>query len=1372
MKTPFIILIVLFAALARCIGQGNDYPFSKLDFRDGLSNNQVNCIYKDAKGFMWFGTISGLNRYDGYQFKIFRHSDLDSSSLIDDNIFRIFEGPEGKLWIKTQSDINIYDPGTEKFDRHPENFLRSSGMPEGGLFSVVRSKNNYYFIYADSGVYVYEPAGRGRLISGSIDPGTQNSSITDAARDSGGNLWVVHFNGIIEEFGKDENRIIFRSDILQKQQPRLSRYFSIFVDGQNEVWLYQTSTTSSGLYKYDPSLNDIMYFSKDLSKARLSSNAIKGISQDNKGLIWVVTDHGGITMIDKKRLTAKYLTYSDDDNKSIPENSINYIYKDDIGNIWLGTSKKGIGYYDENRIVFPLYQHKPSSPTSLSYDDIDRFVEDKKGNLWIGANGGGIIYFDRRKNSFKQFKHEKSNSNSLADDVVIALCLDHNDKLWIGTYFGGMDCYDGRTFRHYRHLDSIRTSLADDRVYHIFEDRENNFWVGTLNGGLDRFDRKKNIFYHNNVSIPYSIHSNNITSLMEDVYGNLWIGTTWGIDMLEKSTGKFIHFTDRDSKLSYDNVNSIFQDHAGNIWVSTRRGLNVMQKGKNSFESFFIKDGLPDDYTLDILEDGFHHLWVSTKSGISRIEIARDTAKNIKIHCTNYNEFDGLQGHEFNDNAAFQTREGELIFGGANGFNLFRPDSIKSKEHVPPLVLTDLKLFNNSIGANDKIDGHIILQRSISETGKIDLRYNENDFSLGFAALSYASAEKNRYAYMLEGFNKQWIITNSKNRSATYTNIDPGEYIFHLKGSNRDGVWNEIGLPLKITVLPPFWKTSWAYFGYFLLIVTILYFARRTVIKRAKARFVLSQERREAHRMHELDMMKIKFLTNVSHEFRTPLSLIMAPVEKFITVADDPGQKKQFQLIHRNARRLLNLVDQLLDFRKMEVNELKLNVREGDIVTFIRDISYSFTDLADKKNIRFSYKANTDRLDTYFDHDKTERILFNLLSNAFKFTPEDGEVEVKVNEIRAEGLYIEIKVQDTGIGIAPDKQQKIFERFFQNTVPDSILNQGSGIGLAITKEFIEMSRGTISVTSAINEGSCFTILLPLKDAVQGDAIKSDPSFEDPDAIIPENEHYRPRSENIKGKKATVLLVEDNEDLLFYLKDNLREYFNIVEATNGKEGWQKALSAHPDLIVSDISMPLMNGVELCEKVKTDLRTRHISFIMLTAMAGQQQELKALETGPNDYITKPFNFEILLSKIKNLLAHQMAVKSTYQKQQDVTPSEIKMDTPDENDFLSMTLQIIEKNMSNPDFSVENLAQELLLSRTGMYKKILMYTGKTPNEFIRSIRLKRAAQLLEKSNQNITEIAYMVGFSNPKYFTRCFKEEYDMLPSVYQHERKGKR
>ncbi|MEO5563072.1 MAG: two-component regulator propeller domain-containing protein, partial [Chitinophagaceae bacterium] len=1054
-------IVILLALLFPCgiFAQTDQYQFLRINTDNGLSHNRVNCILKDSKGFMWFGTMSGLNRYDGYEFHVFKHDLRDSTTLIDDYISKIMEGPDRKLWIETRNGLNIFDPITEKVDRHPQAYLRQLSIPEGAITGIHKDKKgNFWLIHQQQGLFKYIPESRS-TVHIRQQAGSTPGNVSGFSEDSKGNFWIIYQDGLIERMDGRSNAVVYRSASLKNQIKLDSLNYSLFIDKQDELWIYAPGSPK-GIYYFNPGAELLVSINSESGAVRLNRNIVNGVLQDKQGRIWIGTDHGGVNILDKKSFTIRYLVNNADDNKSLSQNSIIAMHTDNSGIIWVGTYKQGINYYYENSVQFSLYKRQPSDPNSLGYDDVNRFVEDRKGNLWIGTNGGGLIYFDRGKGKFRQFLHSATNSNSLANDVIVSLWIDDQQKLWIGTYYGGLDCYDGKNFTHYRHNPQDPTSISDDRVWEIYEDSQKNLWIGTLGGGVNRFDREKKLFYHY-PGKDNSFNSNSIFAFLEDKEGNFWTGTMDGIDVREKQSGKVTHYShqEQDHKsLSNNNILSIIEDSRGLIWIGTREGLNLFDKKSKTFRTFRTEDGLPDNAILNIIEDNSSHLWISTPNGISKTVFNKDKmTPDVSLRFKNYDEIDGLQGKEFNENAALKSSRGELIFGGAKGFNIFYPDKVYTNKTVPTVVLTDFEIFNKSMKVGEKSGKHVILEKAIPETKEITLAYKDNVIAIEFAALNFSNTEKSKYAYKLDGFNKEWLVTDANMRKATYTNLDPGEYTFRVKASNEDGIWNEEGVILKITVLPPIWRTPLAYIIYGLLAIAILWFARRLTVQRTRMRFQMEQERKESQRMHKLDLMKIRFFTNVSHEFRTPLALILTPIEKIIKGTQDATHKTHFQLIHRNAKRLLNLVNQLLDFRKLEMDEIYLDPLQGDVIRLVKDTSCSFSDIAEKKNIKLSIHSDIDKVVTSFDKVKLERILFNLLSNAFKFTHEGGSVEVKTS-IRKEDdkEYVVIMVKDTGIGIPADKKEKIFERFFQDEVPGDMLNQGSGIGLAITKEFVRL----------------------------------------------------------------------------------------------------------------------------------------------------------------------------------------------------------------------------------------------------------------------------------------------------------------------------
>jgi signal transduction histidine kinase/ligand-binding sensor domain-containing protein/DNA-binding response OmpR family regulator len=1356
-------------------GQTRNFNFAHLDIHNGLSHNQVNCIFKDSRGFMWFGTMSGLNRYDGYTFKVFRHDPDDSSSINDSYINSIKEDHQGRLWINTRTGLNIYNPETETFSDRIADYLAGMGLPSDAVYDIYRDREGMlWLMQPDHGILRYDPVSHSviKLLHNTSDSGSiVSNDISAFVQDQKGDFWAITHNGILQQIDGTSYRLVYKDFRIYREKGEHWLDYQLFIDKDNDVWIY-ASNYSSGIYLMKTRSNDLRLMSTEPGWVRLNNNTIKGIVQDKDGLVWIGTDHGGINLINKRTSSIEYLVSNPFDSRSLNQNSITSLFRDDVGIIWAGTYKKGLNYYHPDIVRFGLIKQQATNPSHYRYDDVNTFCEDDQGNLWIGTNGGGLIYFNRKSKTFTHYQHDPANSLSLGNDVIISLCIDRNQRLWIGTFYGGLDYFDGRKFHHYRHRPADPESLADDRVWELYEDAGNRFWVGTLGGGLDLLDAATGKFRHYNSHDANSVGSDFIFSIKEDRKNNLWIGTADGISILDKQSGIFRHIRQipgDSAGLSNNNVTGIVCDSRGWIWVGTREGLNLYNPQHSSFVKIDRSGGLADNTILSILEDNAGNLWMATAHGLSNMVIgSRSSPDSLVYSIQNYDEFDGLQGKEFNERAACKTGKGELLFGGAQGFNIFRPRDINLNRREPQIVFTGLDIYDTPVKVNEKINGRVILKRSIASTREIVLKSGEKMFSLEFAALDYFQPEKNHYKYRLEGFNSDWMESDAALRKATYTNLNPGSYVFRVIASNNDGIWNETGARLAITVLPPFWKSRTAFVIYFLVVTWLLFLLRFVILKRERMKFRVQQEKQEAERRHEIDMLKIKFITNISHEFRTPLSLIITPMEKILRNTDRPELHHQLSFIYRNAMRLLNLVNQLLDFRRLEFQQLKLYPSLGDIVAFAREITGSFSDLAEKKNITLRFESQMESLQTLFDHDKVEKIIFNLLSNAFKFTPEKGKITVTLSHRPNKGstdgkgdppqAWMVINVADTGIGIPKEKQEKVFEPFFQADNSPMLINQGTGIGLSLVSEFVKLHKGKITLESEVGTGSCFTVMLPATlESVWTETIPADA------LAVMGKSGTAPDTVRDRKDRQTVLIVEDNDDFLFYLKDNLKARYTILEASDGIAGLKLARDRTPDLIVSDIMMPGMDGIELCRAIRNDKRISHIPVILLTARTSDAQRMEGFETGADEYITKPFSFEILESRIKNLIHQRETVRNSFRKRFELTPSEIQITSLDEK-LIQKAMTIVENNMANPGFSVDRLAKEIGMSRVHLYKKLTSLTGKSPIEFIRIIRLKRAARLLEKSQMSISEIAYQVGFNNPKYFARYFREEYRMLPSEY--------
>lgn len=1374
-----VFLVTFFVSSAT--GQQAANQFRRIDNSNGLSSNQINTIFSDSRGVIWIATVSGLDRYDGYSFRVFKNIPDDPTSLPENSIQRIFEDHRGYLWLFTTHSLYFYDPLTEQFSTDHFLFQKQKSLSRYNINTLrLDASNNLWIANGETGLYHINGQSEvfRHLRSGEHLPnGLTSNHILDVAFDSRGYAYALNACGIIDVVDPVALEVVERIDMLHLGKKEVDHELALFIDRDDDLWLYAERAVQGVVYMNRQTMQTTV-FSARSQKNGLSSSLVSGMEEDNQGRIWIATDHGGINVIDKKRMTVDWITSVPGDETSLSANTVTALYKSPDNIIWVGTYKNGLNYYHEQLYQFKLFRSQPHETDTYFSNDVNCFAEDQLGNLWIGTNGEGLVYFDRARKLFKTYRHNPSNPSGLSSDIIVHLCVDYKNRLWIGTYQGGLNCFDGKRFQHYRNQPGNPASLSDNRVWQVFEDRNQRLWIGTLGGGLDLYDEETDAFVHHQTGDYNSVTSNFILALQQDRQGNLYVGTSDGLDVLDAQSGRFRHYgyQANDSKgLSHPSVLSVLEDSAGRLWVGTRKGLNLFHRDSSTFQVFGHEHGLPDNNIISMLEDEEGSVWIATLNGLSKLTVGEKGAVTFK----NYDVLDGLQGREFNEHAALKTSTGELIFGGANGFNVFKPADLKEQQQCFPVVLTDFKLFNQSVKIGEEKNGHVILEKAISQAEAIRLKHNQNVFSIEFSALNYFQPERNRFQYMLEGFNDQWIETDARNRTATFTNLNPGSYLFRVRAAASDGSWAESETQLAVHVIPPFYVTPWALFVYFMLFVALILLLVFTIRRRAKTHYEREQEKSEYRRMRDLDAMKIRFFTNVSHEFRTPLTLILTPLDKILKEIKSDDLRRQLTIVQKNGRRLLNLVNQLLDFRKLEENTIGLHTTYGDIVLFMEEVFYSFTDLFESKHIHYRYSCNVKSYYVNFDYDKMEKILFNLLSNAVKFTGENGEIECRVSrksigdggfEDYFEGAeYLEVQITDNGIGISPENHQKIFGRFFQVEESPSVTNQGSGIGLSLTREFVKMHKGTISVESEPGNGSRFTVRLPLStqplkqdmavdlrneatSVEQG--IVSDYQTDNPDNGVP-----RPK----------VMIVEDNEDLRSYLKENLQKEHDVLEAPDGKAAWSLVLSDMPQLVVSDIMMPYMDGLELCRQIKGDSRTSHIVVILLTARSSGDQEIEGLEAGADDYLTKPFNYEVLELKIKRFIGLRESFRAAFSRKFEIKPGEIGITSLDEK-FLKNALKLVEKNIGNSAFTVEKMGRELGISRGHLYNKLIALTGTTPVEFIRIMRLKRAAQLLAKSQMTVSEIAYQVGFNDPKYFTRYFKDEFGMVPSEFAKNPKG--
>jgi signal transduction histidine kinase/ligand-binding sensor domain-containing protein/AraC-like DNA-binding protein len=1352
----FLVLAFLSLICTNLNAQQSSFSFINFSSKDGLSSNIVNAIHKDRYGYMWFGTDDGLNKFDGVNFTLYKHKPDDSTSIGANGIAGICEDHEGNLWFGTDGILSRYDWKKNAFINYK--FTRF-----GSIRSLCTDHLGNVWVGGYDGLFMFNPR-TGNLKHYGNDPSGKKESklvsntVISAFEDSRKRLWIGTNAGLHLYMRNSDSFKVFLNSPTDPFSISNNAVRDITEDSTGNVWF----ATLEGLNKLQADGTSFKHYKHNASDIHtLSHDKVYTIAVDNYGKIWAGTENG-LSILDL--VSDKFTRIVSDKRKqySLIGKSIRSIFIDNKGIYWVGTNHGGVNKYDKNLAFFNLRQSNPVDPFGLSNSFVSSFVEYPNGDIYIGTDGGGLNLYHPKTGLFE---HPKLTPDDKYKNLSILAMERVGNDLWIGTFQDGVYVLNTQSgaVKHYLKGETPK-NLSNNDIFCIKKDSRDNVWIGTNGGGINVYDYKTGTFKRwdkktaDAIEFPIALNSF-IRAIEEDKFGNIWVGSIGaGINVYNPSSNTCKVLNRWNSGLAMNNVHSIYSDKSGNIWVGTPgRGLSYYNSKTGKFTTYSESQGLSNGVIYKILEDDAGKLWVSTNKGLSSFD--KRTGR-----FTNYSHHNGLQKSTFAFGASLKTSTGELYFGGHDGFNYFNPAALHSNSNIPSLVFTDLKISNSSVVPSEDA----AIKEHISIAKEIRLDYKQN-FSLDFAALNYTSPQENRYAYKLDGFDKDWNEVGEQH-SAVYTNLDPGEYIFRVKAKSESGSWTTPEASIKIYVRPPFWRTPYAYVFYILLVTSILAFIRRRNIQRFKNKLALEQERlqvkqliegerREAERQHEFDQQRIKFLTNLSHEFRTPISLIIGPVEKMLQTEAVSEKKNQLGLVQRNARRLLNLVNQLLDFRKLEESELKLNLSEGDIVSFIRDVVHCFKDISENKHIHFHFLNSVNVYYTAFDRDKMERILFNLLSNAFKFTGGGGAIKLEVEKA---DTGLRIRVSDTGIGMNEEVQKKIFEHFYQADVPSNILNQGTGIGLSITREFVKLHGGSITLQSEQGKGSTFTLELPLKaiEKSQGEMIAplnqnevtgEEPALNGVLEPIPESE------------KLAVLLIEDNDDFRSYLKDSLKHGYKIVEATNGKEGWQKALSTHPKVIVSDISMPGMDGITLCRKLKMDKRTSHIPVILLTALTGDSNQLRGLKTGASDYLTKPFNSQILNLKIKNLVSLNQELEKTYKKQLKVEIQKVEVQSEDEKLLLTIT-EYIESNIDSPNLTVEELSKHVYMSRGSLYSKILSLTGETPVEFIRSIRLNKAVALLENSDMKIAEVGYAVGFATPNYFARAFKTKFNISPSEY--------
>ena len=1301
-----LLLFVLLLSSWMVVAQS--YQFKHLEVSDGLSNNSVNTICKDRDGFMWFGTTTGLNRYDGYTFKIYQHAENDPGSLPDNYITDIVEMPDGRFWVNTGRGYVLFDKEQDCFITDVTGFMKnleSGGVPEQVF---VDREGNTCLSVAGEGCYRYKEGGK-RLFFSYVEHSLPEHGVTQIAECSDG-LLLIYNTGLLVCLDRATLAIKWKSDEIKKYIPAGKTIeFSLFVDRDNCIWAYSLM----GIWAYDCGTKS---WRTDLT-AIWSSRPdviIHAVAQDIEGRIWVGKDYDGIDVLEKETGKVTSLVAHDDNGRSLPHNTIYDLYADRDGIMWVGTYKKGVSYYSESIFKFNMYE----------WGDITCIEQADENRLWLGTNDHGILLWNRSTGKAEPFWRD---AEGQLPNPVVSMLKSKDGKLWVGTFNGGLYCMDGSRVRSYK--EGVGNTLASNNVWALVEDDKGRIWIASLGGGLQCLEPVSGTF-ETYTSSNSALLENNVTSLCWVDNNTLFFGTAnQGVGMMDMRTReiKKIQGQSGNVKLSNDAVNHVYKDSRGLVWIATREGLNVYDTRRHVFLDLSSVAEAKGNFIAAITEDQERNMWVSTSRKVIRVTVASDGKGSYLFDSRAYNSEDGLQNCDFNQRSIKTLHNGIIAIGGLYGVNVFAPDHIRYNKMLPNVMFTGLSLFDEAVKVGQSYGGRVLIEKELNDVENVEFDYKQNIFSVSFASDNYNLPEKTQYMYKLEGFNNDWLTLPLGVHNVTFTNLAPGKYVLRVKAINSDGYVGIKEATLGIVVNPPFWMSWWAYLLYAVGLVIVLFLARYRMLKREREKFHLQQIENEVAKNEEINNMKFRFFTNVSHELRTPLTLIISPLEGMLKETTDELQSTRLQLMYRNAQRLLHLVNQLLDFRKGEMSTHQLSLSEGDIISYVHSVCNSFLLMADKKHIQFSFFSGIDTFSMAFDADKVGKIVMNLLSNAFKFTPEGGRVTVMIEHVAGTPDILEIKIADTGIGISDVDKEHIFERFYQAGHKGVEETTGNGIGLSLVRDFVTLHEGEVKVFDNIGMGSVFVIQFPVKHVetqVQLPEETGMPAGDEEDKEMKEEA----REEMERKNFPLLLIVDDNEDFRIFMRYSLELQYRVKLAVNGKEAWEMMQEELPDLVISDVMMPQMDGNELCRLIKQDKRTAHIPVILLTARQNTEAKLEGLQTGADDYVTKPFNMTILVLRIRKLIELSRYHRVT-QGMIDPAPSEIVITSLDEK-LIEKAIKYVEDNMSRTELSVEELSRELGMSRVHLYKKLLQITGKTPIEFIRVIRLKRAAQLLRES------------------------------------------
>jgi len=1363
-KWGLLILIGILLFSNKASGLDN-LSFKYLNINNGLSNNHVSDVLEDSKGFLWFSTSYGLNKWDGYEMEIFKY-ELDNENSISSNfVLCLEEDHSGNIWIGTLSGIVRYNYSQKKFYRYSSSFDQDDKVPSTYIRRILVDKTDCVWIATNFGLckYIPETDSFERIQFG---PTKSKEQILNIYELSSGEVvfqtpfGLFQYNSSTRIFNKMEFPGLISLPSLNLSVVHLCFTSSnrLLIGSEMGLINYNLATHNYSIYKHNPQL-----------KNSLSSNIISVIKEDSQHNIWIGTKDGGINLFQKATDDFQVFKSGSLNGKNLSNNIVTVIFEDSYKNIWIGTQEGGLTYFGGKEALFHHYENQPFDQHSLSNNKVSAFLQDEDGVIWVGTGNGGLNRFNQFDGTFDQVQFE----SEAVSPSILGMCS-VGSKLYIVGWGFGFQQFDTQTkrFSEVKAKPGALPQKAPLNIKGLGTDSKGNIWLANhANDGIYIYNPHENVFYNAQnpgnfnselLSVPFSV------TMKQDLKGRIWIVSYTGLYLYDGTYHRFVTTPKNAETISSDYIYTLFIKSDSTIWIGSTNGLDKLidTDGEFRFERCSQKYNLPDNVKA-IQEDDEGTLWLSTNQGLTQFNTKTKTSRNFQFN-------DELPVQELFERSSLKAKNGELFFGSTSGFFKFNPKKIDKGNEIPKIYISDFQIYNES-----QIPGapNSPLKVSITETDTLILTHKQSAISFEYVALDYNNQRSTEYAYILDGFsgNDKWSFVGNK-RFASYTNLSPGEYTFRVRTASGRQLNEGSEASVKLIIKPPLWRTKWAYIVYLITFLFSLFLFQRSVIYREKLRTELRLEKMEMKNVRETSLMKLRFFTNISHEFRTPITLIKAPIEKLINndkQLSDKERNYHYELILNSTNKLLNMVNQLLDYRKLEAGSLVLEPSMGDLVAFCRKIWENFSYLASQKQITYRFHTEMESLYFAFDADKLDKALSNLLSNAFKFTPAEGVIELQVQRANASELSnfvecIEISVKDSGIGIPEKDIEFIFDHFYMVSNEKNRAIPGSGIGLTLAKEMIELHKGRIIVQSKEGEGSEFTIYLPLNIEVLNKSNQIAVSETTAEEILPD-ESEADVHKLFETDVPTLLIVEDDEELQRFLVHELSLNYKILLAKNGEEGFQKAISELPNLILSDVMMPQMNGIELCRKIKSDERTSHMPVILITARYSQEKEIEGLESGADAYVLKPFNLQVLMLQISNLLFSRKELIEKFRTGTSLSFDESGIESKDQK-LMQDIIDLIVENISNDKINAAFIADKLYISRSLLYIKLEALSGQTVNEFIRNIRLKKAVHMIENSDMTFTEVAYATGFTSQSYFSRSFAKQFGCSPTEYVKSKGG--